>query len=79
MPGRKSSKARTQGAVDTAFNNTDSGPAAPPAPDTGSPAMKRAAAVAATAQAQPQHANKADEYGEAGALSLPGRPGCAAG
>lgn len=67
MPGRKSSKARTQGAVDTAFNNTDSGPAAPPAPDTGSPAMKRAAAVAATAQAQPQHANKADEYGEAGA------------
>ncbi|MFY3147156.1 catalase [Achromobacter xylosoxidans] len=67
MPGRKSSKARTQGAVDTAFNNTDSGPAAPPAPDTGSPAMKRAATVAATAQAQPQHANKADEYGEAGA------------
>ncbi|CUR78035.1 Catalase HPII [Achromobacter xylosoxidans] len=67
MPGRKSSKARTQGAVDTAFNNTDSGPAAPPAPDTGSPAMKRAAAVAATARAQPQHANKADEYGEAGA------------
>ncbi|MFY2837371.1 catalase [Achromobacter xylosoxidans] len=67
MPGRKSSKARTQGAVDTAFNNTDSGPAAPPAPDSGSPAMKRAAAVAATAQAQPQHANKADEYGEAGA------------
>lgn len=67
MPGRKSSKARTQGAVDTAFNNTDSGPAAPPAPDTGSPAMKRAAAVAATAQAQPQHANKADEYGEEGA------------
>ncbi|MFY1851381.1 catalase [Achromobacter xylosoxidans] len=67
MPGRKSSKARTQGAVDTAFNNTDSGPAAPPAPDTGSPAMKRAAAVAATAQAQLQHANKADEYGEAGA------------
>ncbi|WP_241047702.1 catalase [Achromobacter xylosoxidans] len=67
MPGRKSSKTRTQGAVDTAFNNTDSGPAAPPAPDTGSPAMKRAAAVAATAQAQPQHANKADEYGEQGA------------
>ncbi|MCH1995125.1 catalase, partial [Achromobacter xylosoxidans] len=67
MPGRKSSKARTQGAVDTAFNNTDSGPAAPPAPDSGSPAMKRAAAVAATAQAQPRHANKADEYGEAGA------------
>ncbi|MCV6904491.1 MAG: catalase [Achromobacter xylosoxidans] len=67
MPGRKSSKARTQGAVDTAFNNTDSGPAAPPAPDTGSPAMKRAAAVAATAQAQPRHANKADEYGEQGA------------
>lgn len=67
MPGRKSSKTRTQGAVDTAFNNTDSGPAAPPAPDTGSPAMQRAAAVAATAQAQPQHANKADEYGEQGA------------
>lgn len=67
MPGRKSSKTRTQGAVDTAFNNTDSGPAVPPAPDTGSPAMKRAAAVAATAQAQPQNANKADEYGEQGA------------
>lgn len=67
MPGKKSSKVGKHGAVDTAFNNTDSGPAEPPGPGAASAAMQRAAAVAATAQALPHHPDKEQEYGEAGA------------
>ncbi|MFY2805199.1 catalase [Achromobacter dolens] len=67
MPARKPSKARKPGAVDTAFNNTDSGPAEAPAEGVGSAAMQRAAAVAATARALPHHPDKEKEYGDAGA------------
>ena len=55
MPGKKSSKVGKHGAVDTAFNNTDSGPAEPPGKGAVPAAMQRAAAVAATAQALPHH------------------------
>lgn len=67
MPGKKSSKVGKHGAVDTAFNNTDSGPAEAPAEGAGPAAMRRAAAVAATARALPQHPYKESEYGDAGA------------
>ncbi|MFY2843916.1 catalase [Achromobacter ruhlandii] len=66
MASKKPSKAKAQGPVDTAFNNTDSGPGAPPA-GAATPAMRRAAAVAETVQALPHHADKANEYGEEGA------------
>lgn len=67
MPGKKSSKVGKHGAVDTAFNNTDSGPAEPPGKGAVPAAMQRAATVAATAQALPHHPDKEKEYGEAGA------------
>ncbi|CAB3845314.1 Catalase C [Achromobacter insuavis] len=67
MPSKKPSKAKAPAPVDTAFHNTDSGPAAPPAAGAGAPAMQRAAAVAATAQALPRNPHKESEYGEAGA------------
>ncbi len=43
MPSKKPSKAKAPAPVDTAFHNTDSGPAAPPAAGAGAPAMQRAA------------------------------------
>lgn len=49
MASKKPSKAKAQGPVDTAFNNTDSGPGAPPA-GAATPAMRRAAAVAETVE-----------------------------
>jgi len=52
------------GALDTAYMNTDSGPAAGPAGKPSHPALKRAAAVGATAGAIPHNANKAAEYGD---------------
>lgn len=67
MASKRTSRAGTHGPVETAFDNTDSGPATPPAAGSGSPALRRAAAVAAMAEVLPQHPNKADEYGEEGA------------
>ncbi|RBL85390.1 catalase HPII [Streptomyces cavourensis] len=67
MASKKPGKTQTQGPVDTAFNNTDSGPATPPAASGGSAAMQRAAAVAATVQAMPHNPSKAQEYGDEGA------------
>ncbi|WP_454674082.1 catalase [Achromobacter pestifer] len=67
MRDKKTAKAKVKGAVDTAFANTDSGPAAPPPKKSSQPAMARAAAVAGAAQAMPHPANKASEYGEEGA------------
>ncbi|CAB3656536.1 catalase [Achromobacter kerstersii] len=52
------------GALDTAYMNSDSGPAAGPAGKPSHPALKRAAAVGATAGAIPHNANKAAEYGD---------------
>lgn len=52
------------GAVDSAYMNSDSGPAAGPAGKPSHPALKRAAAVGATAGAIPHNANKAAEYGD---------------
>jgi len=50
--------------VETAFQNTDSGPAGGPARGMASPAARRAAAVQATAAALGHNADKAQEYGE---------------
>ncbi|MDR6599346.1 catalase [Achromobacter deleyi] len=60
-PARKT--AGKGGALDTAYMNTDSGPAAGPAGKPGHPALKRAAAVGDTAAAMPHNAGKAAEYG----------------
>jgi catalase len=71
MPGKKPAKAGAAPAVDSAYQNTDSGPGA--APEGGargrarSPAARRAAAVDAAASALDHNAGKAAEYGEEGA------------
>ncbi len=68
MPGKKAAGKRGAGAaVDTAYMNTDSGPASGPAGKPSHPALKRAAAVGATAAVIPHNAGKAAEYGEEGA------------
>ncbi|CAB5513938.1 Catalase HPII [Achromobacter anxifer] len=68
MPGKKTSaKGGAGAAVDSAYMNTDSGPASGPAGKPRHPALKRAAAVEATAAAIPHNAGKAGEYGEEGA------------
>ncbi|MGS1011780.1 catalase [Achromobacter anxifer] len=68
MPAKKAAGKRGAGAaVDTAYLNTDSGPGAGPAGKPSHPALKRAAAVGATAAAIPHNAGKAAEYGEEGA------------
>lgn len=65
--GAGSSAVGKGGALDTAYMNTDSGPAAGPAGKPTHPALKRAAAVGETAGAMPHNANKAAEYGDANA------------
>ncbi|WP_088140284.1 catalase [Achromobacter xylosoxidans] len=68
MPAKKAAGKRGAGAaVDTAYLNTDSGPASGPAGKPSHPALKRAAVVGATAAAIPHNAGKAAEYGEEGA------------
>ncbi|MEN4922439.1 catalase [Achromobacter spanius] len=65
MASKKPGKAGPpSAALDTAYMNTDSGPAEGPAANAAHPALKRAAAVGATAAAIPHNANKAAEYGE---------------
>lgn len=67
MPNKKPVKGAPSGAVDSAYLNTDSGPASGPAGNPTHPALKRAAAVGATAGAFAHNANKAAEYGDAAA------------
>ncbi|MCC3263058.1 hypothetical protein LLE87_33345, partial [Paenibacillus polymyxa] len=64
MASKKPAKAGQGGALDTAYMNTDSGPASGPAGKPSHPALKRAAAVGATVGAMPHNANKEAEYGE---------------
>jgi catalase len=64
MASKKPGKAGPSAALDTAYMNTDSGPAAGPAASATHPALKRAAAAGATAAAIPHNANKAAEYGQ---------------
>ncbi|MDH0681520.1 catalase [Achromobacter animicus] len=59
-----SKKPAKGGALDTAYMNTDSGPATGPAGKPTHPALQRAAAVGATTGAIPHNANKEAEYGE---------------
>ena len=59
-----SKKPAKGGALDTAYMNTDSGPASGPAGKPTHPALQRAAAVGATTGAIPHNANKEAEYGE---------------
>ena len=64
MASKKPGKAGPSAALDTAYMNTDSGPASGPAGNATHPALKRAAAVGATAGAIAHNANKPAEYGE---------------
>lgn len=59
-----SKKPAKGGALDTAYMNTDSGPATGPAGKPTHPALQRAAAVGATTGAIPHNVNKEAEYGE---------------
>lgn len=64
MASKKPTKAGQGGALDTAYLNTDSGPASGPVGKPTHPALKRAVAVGATTGAIPHNANKEAEYGE---------------
>lgn len=59
---------KKQGALDTAYMNTDSGPALPPSETNSLPALKQARAVGQTVEALPANENKPAEYGEAAAI-----------
>lgn len=66
----KSSTARTskdsgQAALDSAYMNTDSGPARGPSTQSGHPALKKARAVQDLVAAMPMNQNKEKEYGQA--------------
>jgi len=65
QPQKRSGKAasKDQAAVDTAYFNSDSGPALPPASTASHPALKQARAVGETVDAIPANTNKAAEYG----------------
>src|SRR5690606_3501401 len=69
-PRTKSGKAalKDQAAVDTAYFNSDSGPALPPASAASHPALVQARAVGETVDAIPFNTNKAAEYGPDSAL-----------
>ena len=64
MASKKPPKAGQGGALDTAYMNTDSGPASGPGGKPSHPALQRAAAVGATVGAMPHNTNKEAEYGE---------------
>ncbi|WP_312429145.1 catalase [Achromobacter sp.] len=64
MASKKPAKAGSGGALDTAYMNTDSGPASGPDGKSKHPALQRAAAVGATTGAIPHNANKEAEYGD---------------
>ncbi len=60
---RQPAKGSQQAAVDTAYLNSDSGPALPPSPQATHPALKKTRAVGEMVDALPANANKAAEYG----------------
>ncbi len=61
---RQPTKMPQQPAMDTAYFNSDSAPALPPAPAASQPALKQARAVGETVDGVPANSNKAAEYGE---------------
>jgi len=71
---RQPAKGRQQPAVDTAYFNSDSGPALPPSPSATQPALKQARAVGETVDGMPANPNKAAEYGQAAARPPAGIP-----
>src|SRR5690606_11419186 len=65
-PPKKSAaqeQTKVHAAVDTAYFNSDSGPAMPPASSARHPALKQARAVGETVDAIPANSNKLSEYG----------------
>lgn len=66
MPAGKTPKTSpaSQAAVDTAYFNTDSGPALPPSSQAKHPALKQALAVGDLVHSLPSNQNKAAEYGK---------------
>src|SRR3546814_16038375 len=73
MATGKSKQTQTQqAAVDTAYLNTDSGPALPPAPEATHPALKQARAVGDLVDRQHDNVNKPAEYGASSASTPTG-------
>src|SRR5690606_29928038 len=70
---RKQPKTQEQAAVDTAYFNSDSGPALPPATESKHPALKQARAVGDLVDSLPENATTAAEYGAASAAPLAGQ------
>ncbi|MEO6985026.1 MAG: catalase [Paralcaligenes sp.] len=60
----KQKQVKKQSAVDTAYLNTDSGPALPPADGAINPGLKKRRAVANLVASRPVNENKRGEYGE---------------
>lgn len=61
-----------QAAVDSAYMNSDSGPALPPDMNSGLAALKQARAVGELAQSIPENLNKTQEYGRPAACAAAG-------
>lgn len=58
-----------QKSADSAFKNTDSGPALPPSPDSSDPAVRRASGAAKMARDMPFNPTKPNEHGHGNAVS----------
>ena len=69
----QNSKPQEQAAVDTAYFNTDSGPALPPSSKASHPALKQARATGETVDKLPANENKPAEYGKASATPPAGQ------
>ena len=74
MPSRKPPQTEnaSQNALDSAFLNSDSGPAGAPDPKSKHPAAQKARAVGETVQGMPFNPNKASEYGAASGCPFSG-------
>jgi len=69
----KQKQPQEQAAVDSAYFNTDSGPALPPASEAKHPALKQARAVGDMVDRLPENSNKAGEYGASAAIPAVGQ------
>ncbi|HIE1388977.1 TPA: catalase [Pseudomonas aeruginosa] len=68
----QSPKRNGQAALDSAYMNSESGPASPPSPTAKQPALKQARAVGELVDSLPANSNKAKEYGADAACPPPG-------
>ncbi|SAH91921.1 catalase [Bordetella ansorpii] len=70
---RQPAKGSQQAAVDTAYLNSDSGPAMPPSPQATHPALKKTREVGEMVDALPANENKAAEYGAGSGCPFTGK------